>query len=222
VPEELQLQVGEASVSAILERPRFARALMVLAHGAGAGMRHQFMEAIVEALSVREIATLRYQFPYIERRTFRPDPRPVLLATVEAAMAAGQVHAGTLPLLAGGKSMGGRMTSMAAAEGRLPHALRGIVFFGFPLHPAGRPGRDRAEHLPEVPVPTLFLQGTRDKLAELDLLTPIVDALPRGRMHIVDGADHGFHMLKRSGRTDAEALEEVADAASAFVDEMRA
>ncbi len=215
---ELSVHVGERSgeVSALLLRPPDARAVFVLAHGAGAGMRHAFMEAISERLAARRIATFRYQFPYTEREGRRPDPQPVLLATVRAAATAAREHCPDLPLLAGGKSMGGRMTSLAAAAGKLSE-LRGLVFLGFPLHPAGKPGSARADHLDEVSLPMLFLQGTRDRLAGLDLLRPVCSRLgARATLWIVEGGDHSFHVLKRSGRSDAELLDELADQTAAF------
>lgn len=206
-------------MSGLLDRPADARCLLVLGHGAGAGMEHPFMASLADGLGTRGIATLRYQFPYMERGGRRPDPRGRLVATIEAASTRARELAGDLPLLAGGKSMGGRMTSHAAAEGRLP-GVAGIVFFGFPLHGAGKPpSTDRAAHLPEVSQPMLFLQGTRDKLADLDLLRPVVDALPRARLHVVDGADHGFHVLKRSGRTDEAVMDELVDVADAWITE---
>jgi len=205
----------DLEVSALLMVPPMARALYVLAHGAGAGMRHAFMDAIARCLAARGIGTLRYQFPYMEARGgfgARPDPEPVTLATVRAAVAAGREAAGGLPLLAGGKSFGGRMTSRAAAEAPL-EGIAGIVFLGFPLHPAGRPGVTRAEHLARVEHPMLFLQGTRDTLADLMLLEPIVARLgPRATLRVIEHADHAFHVLKRSGRTDAQVLDELADA----------
>lgn len=216
--EEIRLEVGPAgSVTGLWQRPRGATALLVLAHGAGAGMRHAFMEATTDALAARGIATLRYQFPYMEAGVRRIDSRPRLLATARAAAAAGVRLARGLPVFAGGKSMGGRMTSMAAAETELA-GVSGIVFFGFPLHPAGKPGTERAEHLARVRLPMLFLQGTRDKLAELERLRPICRELgPRAMLHVLEGADHGFAVLKRSGRTDAEVLEEICDAAASFM-----
>ncbi|MCZ6783017.1 MAG: alpha/beta hydrolase [Proteobacteria bacterium] len=204
------------SVSGLLFEPPDAEWLLVFAHGAGADMRHAFMESVSERLAARRIATFRYQFPYAERRRRRPDPRPLLLATVRSAVEAAAAAAPALPLLAGGKSMGGRMTSLAASEGALP-GVRGIVFFGFPLHPAGRAGSERADHLARVEVPMLFLQGTRDKLAELPLLEPICAALgARARLHVVEGGDHSFHVLVRSGRSDTEVLDELCDEARAF------
>jgi predicted alpha/beta-hydrolase family hydrolase len=194
----------------LLHRPPDARWLLVLAHGAGAGMRHAFMEALAAQLDGRGIATFRYQFPYMEQESRWPNPRPILLATVRSAVAAAAEVADDLPLLAGGKSMGGRMTSLAAAEKPLP-GVRGLVFFGFPLHAAGKPATERADHLAAVDAPMLFLQGTRDRLAELDRLRPICDGLGRrGCLHVVDGADHSFGVLKRSGRDGPQVLEEIA------------
>ena len=189
---------------------------MVLGHGAGAGMRHHFMNDIAAALAARGIATFRYQFPYVEKGVYRPDPQPVLLATVRSAIEAANAAAGDLPLLAGGKSMGGRMTSLASAKEALD-GVKGIAFFGFPLHPAGAPATERGEHLERVAAPMLFLQGTRDKLAELSLLRPVVERLgSRAMLHVVEGADHGFDVLKRSGRTSAEVLEELAGTAATW------
>ena len=215
---EIRIQVGERSgeVSGLLLLPGAADCLLVLGHGAGAGMRHPFMEAIAERLAARDVATLRYQFPYMEKGFRRPSPQPVLLATVRAVVASARALAGELPLLAGGKSMGGRMTSLAAAAEPL-EGVRGLVFLGFPLHPIGKPGTGRGEHLRSVRRPMLFLQGTRDRLAELDLLTPVCTALGRSAtLHVLEGADHSFHVLKRSGRTDDEVLDEVATAVRAW------
>jgi len=206
-------------VSALLLRPAHARRLLVMGHGAGAGMRHAFMEETALALAARGIATFRYQFPYMERGDSRPDFQPVLRATVRAAVAAARAAAGDLPLLAGGKSMGGRMTSLAAAAETLP-GVAGLVFFGFPLHPAGAPGTERARHLADVELPMLFLQGTRDKLAGLDLLRPIVDGLgARAVLRVVDGADHSFEVLKRSGRTHEAVIAELAETTAAWAEE---
>jgi predicted alpha/beta-hydrolase family hydrolase len=209
----LDIHVGEriGRVSGILTRPPDARVLYVLAHGAGAGMRHRFMEAVAGALAGRGVASLRYQFPYTEAGGRRPDPPAVLHATVRAAVAAAAEIAPDLPLIAGGKSMGGRMTSGAAAREALP-GVAGLAFLGFPLHPPKRPSEDRAEHLSGVGVPMLFLQGTRDDLADLGLITGVCARLgSRATLHVVDGADHAFEVLKRSGRTDAEVLEELAE-----------
>jgi hypothetical protein len=207
---------GAGEVSALLLMPERPRALYVLAHGAGAGMRHAFMEAIAQRLAGRGIGTLRYQFPYTEQSGRRPDPEPILLATVRAAVAAGIAAAGGLPVLAGGKSMGGRMTSRAHAAQPLAGVV-GLVFLGFPLHPAGRPGTSRADHLARVMLPMLFLQGTRDTLADLALLRPVLDALgERATLRVIENADHGFHVLKRSGRSDDQVLEELAAAVATW------
>jgi len=220
---ELRFEASRSSgeVSALLERPDTARWLMVLGHGAGAGMRHRFMDAAAAALAARDIATFRYQFPYVEKRASRPDPQPILLATVQSAVAAARAAAGDLPLLAGGKSMGGRMTSLAYAKDPLS-GVRGIVFFGFPLHPAGAPDTARAEHLERVTAPMLFLQGTRDKLADLDLLRPAIGRMgARATLHVVEGADHSFEVPKRSGRTAADVLEELAQTVATWADVLR-
>jgi hypothetical protein len=205
-----------AGHAGLLWLPDPAASFLALAHGAGAGMRHAFMEAVAEALARRRVATLRFEFPYASAGSRRPDPRPVLIETVAAAAAEAQRLAGGLPLLAGGKSMGGRMTSQAAAEGRLA-GVRGIVFLGFPLHPAGKPGTARADHLASVEPPLLFLQGTRDALADLALLRPICERLGRrARLHMIEGADHGFHVPKRSGRSDRDVIEELAAEVARF------
>ncbi|HEY8468465.1 MAG TPA: alpha/beta family hydrolase [Longimicrobiales bacterium] len=199
-------------VSALLLRPRDAWLLYVLAHGAGAGMRHAFMEDIAWRLAARGVATFRYQFPYMEAGARRPDPPRVLQATVRAAVAAAREAAADLPLIAGGKSLGGRMTSSAAAERPL-EGVRGIAFLGFPLHPPKEPGVQRAAHLDDVGLPMLFLQGTRDDLADLELIRQVCARLgERATLHVVEDADHSFHVLERSGRTDAEVLDELADA----------
>jgi len=201
-----------ARVSGLLLRPDGARLLYVLAHGAGAGMRHPFLETVAQLLGERGVGTLRYQFPYMERRASRPDPPAVAAAAVRAAVAeAGRVAPG-LPLVAGGKSFGGRMTSTAQAEAPLP-GVRGLVFLGFPLHPPGRPGDSRSEHLALVQIPMLFLQGSRDDFADLKLLGPVVKRLgQRATLHLVEGGDHSFKVLKRSGKTEADVMGELADA----------
>jgi len=198
-----------ARVSGLLLRPDGARLLYVLAHGAGAGMRHPFLETVAQLLGERGVGTLRYQFPYMERRASRPDPPAVAAAAVRAAVAeAGRVAPG-LPLVAGGKSFGGRMTSTAQAEAPLP-GVRGLVFLGFPLHPPGRPGDSRAEHLAQVQVPMLFLQGERDDFADLKLLRPVVKRLgERATLHLVEGGDHAFKVLKKTGRSDVEVMGEL-------------
>lgn len=191
----------------ILRRPEDAFCLYVLAHGAGAGMRHRFLEALADALAAGGVATLRYEFQYVEEGRRRIDPAPVLHARVREAVAAAGKEG--LPLFAGGKSMGGRMTSQAQALEPLP-GVRGLAFAGFPLHPAGKPGTERAAHLREVRVPMLFLQGTRDSLADLSLLRPVVEGLANATLHVIDDADHSFHVRKSSGRTDAEVVRELA------------
>ncbi len=191
----------------ILRRPPEAWCLYVLAHGAGAGMRHPFLESLAGALAGEGVATLRYEFPYLEQGKKRIDPPPVLHARVREAVAAAAKE--RLPLFAGGKSMGGRMTSQAQALEPLS-GVRGLAFVGFPLHPAGKPGTERAAHLREVDLPMLFLQGTRDDLADLALLRPVVEALPSATLHVVDDADHSFHVRKKSGRADAEVLADLA------------
>lgn len=213
-------------VAGLFLRPADARALLVLAHGAGAGMTHVFLEDLARALADRGMATLRYQFPYMDPireastdappRRRPPDRPPKLLATVRAALDHARTLAADLPLFAGGKSMGGRMTSQLMAEqpdacGTGDRAVRGIVFVGFPLHPPKKPATKRAEHLGDVAVPLLFLQGTRDALADLELLRPIVEAPTLdATLHVTEDADHGFHVRKRSGRTDEEVLDELA------------
>jgi predicted alpha/beta-hydrolase family hydrolase len=201
---------GAGEVPGILVQPASARFLLVLAHGAGAGMTHPFMGRLAEELVNVDIATFRYQFPYMQQRRRIPDSPETLAATVAAAVHAASEAAPGLPILAGGKSMGGRMSSQAAAQGLLG-GVRGLVFFGFPLHPPKRPSTKRADHLAKVEVPMLFLQGTRDDLADLTLLRPITDKLgSRATLHIIDGADHSFHVLKKSGKTDAGVLQELA------------
>jgi predicted alpha/beta-hydrolase family hydrolase len=197
-------------VSALLLLPAKATCLLVMAHGAGAGMKHSFMDAMAHALAANGIATLRYQFPYMEQHRRVPDAPKVLTATVAAAVKVAAKSAPKLPLFAGGKSMGGRMTSQAAADQLLPD-VRGLIFFGFPLHPPKRPSVKRADHLKLVSQPMLFLQGTRDDLADLSLLRPICKELEsKATLHVIEGADHSFHVLKRSGTTDAEVLADLA------------
>lgn len=201
--------LDKEAVSAALLLPVRATGLLVLAHGAGAGMNHTFMAAIANQLAGDNVATFRYQFPYMEQRRGVPDKQPLLIATVAAAVRIAAHLAPDLPVFAGGKSMGGRMTSLAASEQKL-EAVRGLIFLGFPLHPPKRPSTKRADHLKLVKHPMLFLQGTRDDLADLTLLRPICESLgPQTTLHIIEGADHSFHVLKRSGKTDAEVLAEL-------------
>jgi len=213
----VQFAVGDARVSGLLDRPPEPRALLVLAHGAGAGMLHPFLNAMAARLAEREVATFRYQFPYMDARRRRPDPPDTIVAGVRAAVDEARRLAPDLPLFAGGKSFGGRMTSTAQAGEPLP-GVRGLVFLGFPLHPPGRPGTSRADHLDAVAVPMLFLQGTRDEFAGIDELRPVLRRLgQRATLHVVDGADHSFHVLKRSGRTDAKVLHALADAIAGWM-----
>ena len=215
--EKLQIKIEDADpVSALLMKPPQARACYVFAHGAGAGMAHASMETIAAGLAERDIATLRYQFPYMEKGSKRPDAPAVAHAAVRAAVAEAARCCSGLPLIAGGKSFGGRMTSQAQAIRALP-GVRGLAFFAFPLHPAGKPSSDRAKHLTAVDIPMLFLQGTRDALAELSLLEPVVKKLGKpATLHLVKEADHSFHVLKSSGRNDREVMTEVLDAFAAW------
>ena len=215
-PVAITVGDGGARVSGLLMRPSDARWLYLLAHGAGAGMRHPFLETIAHALAEREVATLRYQFPYMERRASRPDPPAVAAATVQAAAAAAARLAPGLPLVAGGKSFGGRMTSTAQAEQPIA-GVRGLVFLGFPLHPPGRPGDQRAEHLAGVRIPMLFLQGDRDEFADLTLLQPVVERLgERATLHLVEGGDHSFKVLKRTGKTESDVTGDLVGAIAAW------
>ncbi|WP_129794121.1 alpha/beta family hydrolase [Sphingosinicella sp. CPCC 101087] len=214
---ELGIAVGDEQVSGLLLCPTDAKALYLLAHGAGAGMRHRSLAAAAEGLAARGIATLRYQFLYMEKGSKRPDPPKLAHAAVRAAAAEAARLAPDLPLFAGGRSFGGRMTSQAQAEAPLP-GVRGLVFLGFPLHPAGKPGISRAEHLARVQIPMLFVSGTRDALAELDLLRPVVaDLGSRATLHLIDHADHGFRVAARSGRSSADAEAEAWDAVADWI-----
>jgi predicted alpha/beta-hydrolase family hydrolase len=221
--QKLDIEIGNAgSVSALLIRPAGARACFVFAHGAGAGMTHPFMEAVAQGLGERGVATLRYQFPYMEKGTKRPDLPAIAQAAVRAAVAEAERHCADLRLIAGGKSFGGRMTSQAQAKAPLA-GVNGLAFLGFPLHPAGKPSSDRAEHLAEIHVPMLFMQGTRDNLAELKLLEPVVSSLgPSALLHLVDGGDHSFHVLARSGRNDSDVMREILDTFANWIEEIGA
>jgi uncharacterized protein len=207
---------SSGEVSAVLVQPASALALYVFAHGAGAGMRHSFMEAAAVRLARAEIASFRFNFPFIEAGRSGPNPEPVLLKTVRSAVTEARRLAPGLPLLAGGKSMGGRMISKAAASEPMPGVL-GLVFFGFPLHAPGRVSDERGAHLADVGLPMLFLQGTRDKLADLKLLEPLLARVtPRPTLHVVEEADHGFHVPKRTGRTDDDVLDELCSTCAAW------
>ena len=218
--ERLRIEISPSeAVSALLVQPPQPRACYVFAHGAGAGMTHASMEAIAAGLAERGIASLRYQFPYMEKGSKRPDPPAPAHAAVRAAVTEAARCYPALPLIAGGKSFGGRMTSQAQALKALP-GVRGLAFLGFPLHPAGKPASDRAKHLAEVKIPMLFLQGTRDALAELSLLKPVVKGLgSRAMLHLLEAADHSFHVLKSSGRNDRAVMDEALDAFAAWVGE---
>jgi uncharacterized protein len=219
--ERLRFEVdGGGEVSALLSRPRKARRLLVLAHGAGAGMNHPFMEKLAAELDGVGVATLRYQFPYMQARRRVPDAPAVLTAAVAAAVRAAARVAPGLPLLAGGKSMGGRMTSQAAAQ--LPlGVVEGLVFFGFPLHPPNRPSPKRADHLVRVRLPMLFLQGTRDALADLRLLRSICAGLgSRATLQVIETADHSFHVLKSSGKNDSQIVRELAEALGSWAEKI--
>ena len=205
-------------VSGLLCVPARARACCVLAHGAGAGMTHPFMAAVAQELAERRVATLRYQFPYMEKGGKRPDPPKLAHATVRAAVTETVRRLPKLPLIAGGKSFGGRMTSQAQAITPLSN-VRGIAFLGFPLHPANRPSAERGQHLFEVQVPMLFLQGTRDALAALDQLQPLCHALgQRATLKLFQDADHSFHVPARTGRKDAQVRSEMLDALAEWID----
>jgi uncharacterized protein len=204
----------------LLDSPPNPTACYVFAHGAGAGMRHSFMAAIARGLFERGIATFRYQFPYMEQGSKRPDSPKVAQAAVRAAVAVATKQLPGVPLFAGGKSFGGRMTTQAQAEEPLPH-VKGIILVGFPLHPAGKPSIERAAHLSKVTVPMLFLQGTRDTLAELELIRDVTGKLGRNAtLHIVEGGDHSFHVLVKSGRTDPEVRDELLDVMSGWMSKL--
>jgi hypothetical protein len=205
-------------VSGLLLMPPNAQALLVLAHGAGAGMRHKFMQESAARLAEGGIATLRYQFPYMEKRIKRPDSETMLTDTVRVAVATAKKLAGGLPLFAGGKSMGGRMTSLAAAREPL-EGVRGLIFFGFPLHAVGKPGAERGDHLAAIHLPMLFLQGSRDALADLKLLKPLCRNLGKQtELFVIAGADHSFHMLKSAKRSDDEVLSDAAEKAARWIE----
>jgi predicted alpha/beta-hydrolase family hydrolase len=217
-PEPLTIELAEAQrVSGLLIAPPGARACYVFAHGAGAGMAHPFMAQVSAGLAERGIASLRYQFPYMERRAKRPDPPALAQATVRAAVAEAARLLPAFALVAGGKSFGGRMTSQAQRAAPLP-GVRGLSFLGFPLHPAGKPSQERAKHLFDVRVPMLFLQGSRDALADLALLRPVVERLgERASLRVFDDADHSFHVPARSGRRDADVRRDLLDALAAWI-----
>jgi uncharacterized protein len=217
-PQPVTIEVDESQrVSGLLQKPRAARACYVVAHGAGAGMAHPFMAAIANDLAARDIATLRYQFPYMERGSKRPDTPRLAHATVRAAVAAAARLAPELPLFAGGKSFGGRMTSQAQAASPLA-GVRGLAFLGFPLHPPGTPSVERGTHLFDVRIPMLFLQGTRDEFAELQLLERLIGQLgARATRKLFTDADHSFHVPARTGRKDPEVRAEMSDTLAGWI-----
>ena len=215
--QELSIGVGDERVSGLLLRPPNATALYLFAHGAGAGMTHKAMESNAQGLGQRGIATLRFQFLYMEKGSHRSDPPRLAHAAVRAAAAEAARLAPDLPLFAGGRSFGGRMTSQAQAETPLPN-VRGLAFLGFPLHPAGKPGTERADHLSRVEIPMLFVSGDRDALAEVELLRPVVAGLgEKATLHLVEHADHSFKVAAKSGRTSAEAEAEALDAIAEWI-----
>ena len=218
-PQLVTITVTDAQrVSGLLQAPPAARACYVLAHGAGAGMTHPFMTAIANGLAERGIATLRYQFPYMEQGSKRPDAPKLARATVRAAVLETARLVPKLALFAGGKSFGGRMTSQAQAASPLP-GVRGLVFLGFPLHPPGQPSEERGKHLFDVQIPMLFLQGTRDDFASMQLLEPLCKQLgERATLKLFQDADHSFHVPARSGRKDAEVRVELLDALATWID----
>lgn len=215
---ELGIEVeADLRVSGLLQVPARARACYVFAHGAGAGMTHPFMATVAEGLSKRGVASLRYQFPYMERGSRRPDVPRLAHATVRAAVSEAARQLPGLALFAGGKSFGGRMTSQAQAMSPLP-GVRGLVFLGFPLHPAGKPSDERAEHLSDITVPMLFLQGARDELAHIDRLRPVVERLgPHATLQMFEHADHSFHVPARSGRTDSQVMDELLECIATWI-----
>ena len=217
--QNLTIDLDDAGrVSGLLLTPPRARACYVLAHGAGAGMTHPFLQAVATELGDHGIASLRYQFPYMEKGGRRPDPPALAQATVRAAVAEAGRRLPHLPLVAGGKSFGSRMTSQAQAASPLP-GVRGLAFLGFPLHPAGKPSDDRAKHLFDVQIPMLFLQGTRDTLADLPLLQPLIGRIgTRATLILFQEADHSFHVPVRTGRRDADVRREMLDALAGWID----
>jgi hypothetical protein len=215
--QNVSIPVGEETLSGLLLRPDDAKALYLFAHGAGTNMAHRSMADNADGLAKRGIATLRYNFLYTEKGGKRPDPPRLAHSAVRAAARKSVELAPDLPLFAGGRSFGGRMTSQAQADDPLP-GVRGLVFLGFPLHPAGRPGIERADHLANVRIPMLFVSGTKDALAELELLKPVVAGLGQwARLHLVDQADHSFRVAAKSGRTNAEAEADALDAMAGWI-----
>ena len=214
--QKLKIKTASGVVSGVVDRPGKVVGAIALAHGAGAGMHHEFMVNLAAALTARGFAVLRYQFPYMEAGRRRVDSPAVATATVAAAVAKLIARVPGVPVFAAGKSFGARMTTTAAADGRLTD-VDGVICFGFPLHPAGQPGVTRAQHLADVPVKMLFLQGTRDALADLKLMKKVCKKLPRAKLNIIEGADHAFAVLKRSGRLPEDVFRELADESASFL-----
>jgi len=212
---------SSGEVSAIYISPQNAKWLLVFAHGAGAGMHHKFMETASAKLADHRIATFRFNFPYMEKGKRSSDPQPILKKTIRSAVERASELSDGLPIIAGGKSLGGRMTSMAASENPIPN-VRGLVFFGFPLHAPGKPSAERADHLKDVRIPILFLQGTRDNLADLKLLKPVCQKLgEKATLYIAEGGDHSFHLPKSAGRSDEEVIDELAKKVSEWSEKLR-
>jgi predicted alpha/beta-hydrolase family hydrolase len=211
----IKIETGSGEVSGILDSPANVVAGLTLAHGAGAGMHHQFMNDLAASLTARGFAVLRFQFPYMEAGKKRTDPPPIAIATVAAAVSALRMQIPAVPIFVAGKSFGARMTTTAAAEGLLD-CIEGIICYGFPLHPSRQPSVGRAKHLAQVATRMLFLQGTRDELADLELMREVCSKLPRACLKVIEGADHGFGVLKRSGRTSAEVMKELVDESMSF------
>lgn len=216
-PRKITIDISEeiGTVSGLLIKPADATALLVLSHGAGAGMEHHFMEALAQTLADHGIASLRFNFPYMEKGKGAPDRPKKAHPAIKAAIAAGAAHATGLKMLAGGKSFGGRMTSQIAAADDLG-PVKGVIYFGFPLHPAGKPGTDRAAHLKDIKLPQLFLQGTRDTLARYDLIEEVCDDLATATLIKMEGGDHSFKTLKRSGISPEEVMEKLAKETASF------
>jgi predicted alpha/beta-hydrolase family hydrolase len=211
---------SSGEVSGIIYQPEKQKAFYVFAHGAGAGMNHSFMEKVAGYFADEGVGTMRFNFPYKEKGKKGPDPAPILMETIRSAVKTALKYSGDDPLFAGGKSMGGRMTSMAASDSEKEgmEKVKGIIFFGFPLHAPGKPSNDRAEHLYKIKIPMLFLQGTNDKLANLELLKPVIKTIGRkAELHIIEDGDHSFHVPKSSGKNDEVILKELVTTAAGWI-----
>ncbi len=201
--EKVEISDSIGSVSTVTTLPEQPTHLLILGHGAGADMNHRFMEGLAHSLATNNLATVRYNFPYMENRKGRPDIPAVAHKTIEQVVKTSHRLYPNLPLVLCGKSFGGRMASQTMAKFQLP-SIRGLVFYGFPLHAPAKPGIERAEHLYEVKVPMLFLQGDKDSLARLDLLQPLVKKLKLATLKIYEGADHSFKFSKKSGISEED------------------